>query len=122
MKNRKYYKTADDVVCDVERRLNQVSFYFQFHNYMCNIIYIIYGHNKRKAFPVQMFTKLTSTARLKKMDSILYVYISWTIHGMWMNYIKFERGALERSPSAQPCSSVSLEQSGYYAAQDFFCT
>ena len=26
---------------------------------------------------------------------------------------------LERSPSAQPCSSVSWEQNGYYAAQDF---
>jgi len=27
---------------------------------------------------------------------------------------------LERSPSAQPCSSVSWEQNGYYAAQVFF--
>jgi len=26
------------------------------------------------------------------MDSISYVYISWTIHGMWMIYITFERG------------------------------
>jgi hypothetical protein len=25
----KYYKTADDVFCDVERRVNQVCFYFQ---------------------------------------------------------------------------------------------
>ena len=32
------------------------------------------------------------TAWLKKMDSISYVYISWTIHGMWMLYITFERG------------------------------
>ena len=32
------------------------------------------------------------TAWFKKMDSILYVYISWTIHGMWMIYITFERG------------------------------
>ena len=61
------------------------------------------------------------------MDSISYVYISWTIHGMWMIYITFERGGpkfsnttLERSPSAQPCSSVSWEQNGYSAAQDFF--
>ena len=28
----------------------------------------------------------------KKMDSISYVYISWTIHGMWMIYITFETG------------------------------
>ena len=27
----------------------------------------------------------------KKMDSISHVYISWTIHGMWMIYITFER-------------------------------
>ena len=32
------------------------------------------------------------TGWLKKMDSISYVYISWTIHGMWMIYITFERG------------------------------
>ena len=65
------------------------------------------------------------------MDSISYIYISWTIHDIWMIYIKFERGvskfsitidrALERSPSSQPCSSVRWEQNGYYAAQDFFC-
>ena len=33
-----------------------------------------------------------STGWLKKMDSVLYVYISWTIHGMWIIYITFERG------------------------------
>jgi len=40
-----------------------------------------------------------------------------------MIYITFERGGpkfqiplLERSPRAQPCSSVSWEQNGYYAA------
>ena len=32
------------------------------------------------------------TASFKKMDSISYVNISWTIHGMWMIYITFERG------------------------------
>ena len=32
------------------------------------------------------------TGWFKKMDSISYVYISWTIHGMWMIYITFERG------------------------------
>jgi len=35
---------------------------------------------------------ITYTAWLKKMDSISYIYISWTIHGMWMVYITFERG------------------------------
>jgi len=33
-----------------------------------------------------------NTGWFKKMDSISYVYISWTIHGMWMIYITFERG------------------------------
>jgi hypothetical protein len=33
-----------------------------------------------------------TTAWFKKMDSISWVYISWTIHGMWMIYITFERG------------------------------
>ena len=33
-----------------------------------------------------------NTAWFKKVDSISYVYISWTIHGMWMIYITFERG------------------------------
>jgi len=58
------------------------------------------------------------------MDSIFYVYISWTIHDMWMTYITFEREdpifpkpLLGRSPSAQACSNVSWEQNGYYAAQ-----
>jgi len=32
------------------------------------------------------------TEWFKKMDSISYVYISWTIHGMWIIYITFERG------------------------------
>ena len=64
---------------------------------------------------------------IKKIDSISYVYISWTIYGMWMIYITFVRGdpnfqvpSLECSPSAQPCSSIIWEQNGYYAAQDFF--
>ena len=67
--------------------------------------------------------KFKYTGWFKKMDSISYVYISWTIHGMWMIYITFERGgpkfqipSLERSPVAQPCSSVSWKQNGYYAA------
>ena len=31
-------------------------------------------------------------AWLKNMDSISYVYISWTIYGVCTIYIKFERG------------------------------
>ena len=65
------------------------------------------------------------TAWFKKMDSISYVYISWTIHSMWMVYIKFERGGLTFSnttgralPNVKPCSRVSWEQNGYYAAQE----
>ena len=33
-----------------------------------------------------------NTALFKKIDSISYIYISWTVHGMWMIYITFERG------------------------------
>ena len=33
-----------------------------------------------------------NTGWFKKMDSISYVCISLTIHGMWMTYITFERG------------------------------
>ena len=33
-----------------------------------------------------------NTAWLKKIYSISYVYNFWTIHGMWMSYITFERG------------------------------
>jgi len=63
----------------------------------------------------------------KKMDSISYVYISWTIHGIWMIYITFERGPKFSNTTAialaaQPCSSVTSEQNGYYAAQDFLRT
>ena len=34
--------------------------------------------------------------------------------------LNFQIPPLERSPSTQPCSSVSWEQNGYYAGQDFF--
>jgi hypothetical protein len=30
--------------------------------------------------------------RFKKMDSISYCFISWTIHHIWMTYITFEKG------------------------------
>jgi len=64
------------------------------------------------------------------MDSILYVYISWTIHGMWKIYLTFERedprfsnttaSVLEWSPDAQLCSSIIWQQNCYHAAQEFF--
>ena len=60
------------------------------------------------------------------MNSILYVYISWIIRNIWMIYITFERRdprvwntMLQHSLIAKPCSSVSWEQNGYYAAQEF---
>ena len=36
--------------------------------------------------------QLLYTAWFKKIDSISYVYTSWTVYGMWMIYITFERG------------------------------
>jgi hypothetical protein len=39
-----------------------------------------------KRYPTQ------GTASWAQMDSFSYVYISWTLHGMWMIYITFERG------------------------------
>jgi hypothetical protein len=63
---------------------------------------------------------------LKKMDTISYDYIWSTIYGTWIICISFEKevlnfqiSPLERSPNTQPYSSVSWEQNGYYAAQDF---
>jgi len=57
------------------------------------------------------------TGWLKNLDSNFYVYISWTICGLWMIYIIFERedpvfqiSLLERSSSTEPFSSVSWEQ------------
>jgi len=93
-----------------------ISWIFYCHYYVYN--------QQRHNYTSQQYQ---NTAWLKNMDSILYVYISWTIHGMWMIYIIFERESpnfqispLERSSSAKPCSSsVSLKQNGYNATQDF---
>jgi len=75
---------------------------------------------------LRMIGTTHNTGWFKKMYSISYDCISWTIHGMWMIYITFEKEVLnfqipplERSPNAQPCSSVSWQQNGYYATQDF---
>jgi hypothetical protein len=42
--------------------------------------------------PSTLIACLANTEWFKKMDSISYGYISWTMHGMWMIYITFERG------------------------------
>ena len=67
------------------------------------------------------------TGWFKQMDSVSYVFISWTIHGMWMIYIKFKRGSvhfqlspLERSPSAQP-SAASVESKMATMQHKIFC-
>jgi hypothetical protein len=48
------------------------------------------------------FENIHYTAWFKNMDSVSYVYISWTIHGtcMWMIYITFERGSPKFSNTA----------------------
>ena len=53
-----------------------------------------------------------NTGWFKKMDSISYVYISWTIHGMWMIYITFERGGpkfLNTTARAHSRAAASVE-------------
>jgi len=77
-----------------------------------------YGH-----FRVLKHEALKNKGQFKQMDSISYAYISWTLHGMWWStqhlkeeVLNFQILPLERSPSSQPCSSVSWEQNGYYAA------
>jgi len=44
-----------------------------------------------------LFWNDINTGWFKKIDSISYVYISWTIHDMWMMYVTFERGGPEFS-------------------------
>jgi len=44
------------------------------------------------SFDVSILIVKVYTVWFKKMDSISYVYISWTIRGMCMIYITFERG------------------------------
>ena len=40
-----------------------------------------------------IYIETNNTGWFKKIDSISYVYISWTIPGMWTIYITFERGS-----------------------------
>ena len=53
----------------------------------------IFGTKKFRRLVCFRFQDIVqNTGWFKKMDSISYVYISWTMHGMWMIYITFERG------------------------------
>jgi len=45
----------------------------------------------------------------------------WSTYYLKEDILCFQISPLERSPSAQPCSSVSWEQNGYCAAQEFLC-
>jgi hypothetical protein len=55
---------------------------------------ICLSHCRRKlvALELRAYRHGIYTGRLRKMDSISYVYISWTVHIIWMIYIQFERG------------------------------
>ena len=68
-----------------------------------------------------------STAWFKKMDSILYIYVSWTIQGMWMFYTTFQRRGskfsntiVQRSPSAS-CAAASVESKMATMQHKIFC-
>ena len=60
-----------------------------FHvNYLCIMcVSFVFGGGRESSSSFFRYT-----GWFKKMDSISYIYISWTIHGMWMIYITFERG------------------------------
>ena len=45
----------------------------------------------------------------------------WSTYVLKEEVLNSQIPPLERSPSAQPCRSVSWEQNGYYATQDLFC-
>ena len=60
-----------------------------------NIIYMNTFRTRGLIFRKPALTRTDTvqyTAWFKKIDSISYVCISWTIHGVWMIYITFERG------------------------------
>ena len=61
-------------------------------------------------FTIEIYRVIQKDGLIEK-DGLNFV----RLYGMWMIYIP----PLERSPSAQPCSRVSWEQNGYYAAQDY---
>ena len=58
--------------------------------YSVILIFYFYWSCRSMIINVPAIGKI-NTAWFKKMDSFLYVYISWTIHGIWMTYITFVR-------------------------------
>jgi len=57
---------------------------------LADLVYTLSNILHVKCTIIEMYKQ--NTVWFKKMDSILYVYISLTIHGIWMIYITFERG------------------------------
>ena len=51
---------------------------------------LLYKHEVK--YEIYIHKLMSYTEWFKKMDSNSYVYISWTIHGMWMIHITFEKG------------------------------
>ena len=60
-------------------------------------------HQGHKLESVFIVVSGRNSAWFKNMDSNSYVYISRTIHGMWMIYIKFERGGPKFSNTTPEC-------------------
>jgi len=57
------------------------------------------------------------------MDSILHVYISWTINSMWMSYTKFERGDPTFSKTAaRTLAHPTNVQQGQFRAKWVLCS
>jgi len=57
------------------------------------------------------------------MDSISCVCISWTIHGMWMIYITFERGGSKFSnTTARPLARLTAVQQRQLRAKWLLCS
>ena len=76
------------------------SFFENVYEYSVLYKQIIYCWKKYTFLGANLW-HLSYTGWFKKMDSISYVYISWTIQGMWTISITFERGG-EVKPSV-PC-------------------
>ena len=74
-------------------------------SYCLRLALIISDYYSKNAKFVLFYShsELIYTAWLKYMDSISYVYISWTMHGMWMIYITFEREGPKFSITTAEC-------------------
>jgi hypothetical protein len=70
-----------------------------------------------------LFLNKHNPAWFKKMDSISYVCISWTIRGMWIIYITFERGGLKFSnTTARALASRTAVQQRQLRAKWLLCS